>query len=148
MKIDGACHCGTIRFEAEIEPDRVVLCHCTDCQVMSGTAFRTVVATTPGSFRLMAGRPTIYVKRGDSGRDREQAFCGRCGTPIYSAPRAPEPRVLGLRAGAIRQRAALPPRAQIWCRSALPWVETMGALPRCATQPEFEADGRFGSAPE
>ncbi|HYF08892.1 MAG TPA: hypothetical protein VD970_14810, partial [Acetobacteraceae bacterium] len=71
-----------------------------------------------------------------------------CGTPIYSAPRAPEPRVLGLRAGTIRHRAALAPRAQFWCRSALPWISGMDALPRVETQPDFSANGRFRAARE
>jgi hypothetical protein len=43
MKIDGACHCGRISYEAEIDPDDVTICHCTDCQTLSGSAFRIVV---------------------------------------------------------------------------------------------------------
>jgi len=31
MKVDGACHCGKIRYEAEINPAMVTMCHCTDC---------------------------------------------------------------------------------------------------------------------
>src|SRR5262249_58343413 len=30
MKIDGRCHCGYITFEAEIEPDKTLLCNCAD----------------------------------------------------------------------------------------------------------------------
>jgi hypothetical protein len=43
MKIEGGCHCGSIRFEAEVDPATVVICHCTDCQTFSGSASRTVV---------------------------------------------------------------------------------------------------------
>jgi hypothetical protein len=43
MHIDGACHCGKITYEAEVDPEAVGICHCTDCQTLSGTAFRTVV---------------------------------------------------------------------------------------------------------
>jgi|tagenome__1003787_1003787.scaffolds.fasta_scaffold20790291_3 hypothetical protein len=32
MKIDGSCHCGAVRCTAQINPDKVTLCHCTDCQ--------------------------------------------------------------------------------------------------------------------
>ena len=32
MRIDGGCHCGHITYEAEINPDDVIICHCTDCQ--------------------------------------------------------------------------------------------------------------------
>ena len=50
MKIDGACHCGAVRFTAEIEPERVMVCHCTDCQVLSGAPFRAVVAARHDAF--------------------------------------------------------------------------------------------------
>ena len=67
MKVDGGCHCGNIRYEAEINPGKVVICHCTDCQTLSGSAFRTVVPTIEGTFRLLSGAPKVYVKIGESG---------------------------------------------------------------------------------
>jgi hypothetical protein len=45
MKIDRRCHCGYITYEAEIDPEKVMICHCTDCQTLSGPAFRTVALT-------------------------------------------------------------------------------------------------------
>jgi hypothetical protein len=29
MKIDGGCHCGRVTYEAEIDPDKAAICHCT-----------------------------------------------------------------------------------------------------------------------
>jgi hypothetical protein len=109
MQIDGACHCGGIRYTAEIDPAGMTICHCTDCQVLSGSAFRIAVPTRPGSFRLLAGELSCYVKHGENGKPREQTFCGTCGTPIYAAAPGPEPRVLSLRAGTVRQRRELTP---------------------------------------
>ena len=43
MKIDGGCHCGYIAYEAEADPAKAMICHCTDCQTLSGSAFRTVL---------------------------------------------------------------------------------------------------------
>ena len=40
MKIDGHCHCGQITFEAEVDPMTLTICHCTDCQTLTGSAFR------------------------------------------------------------------------------------------------------------
>jgi len=40
MKIDGACHCGEVKYEAEVDPEKVAICDCTDCQSLSGSAFR------------------------------------------------------------------------------------------------------------
>ena len=43
MNVDGTCLCGQIQFEADIDPKTTTICHCTDCQINSGTAFGYVV---------------------------------------------------------------------------------------------------------
>ncbi len=130
MKIDGGCHCGAVRYEAEIEPEHVVLCHCTDCQALSGSAFRVVARTREDTFRLTAGDVKIYVKTGESGTQRQQSFCADCGSPIYSTGvGAGQQRVHSIRVGTIRQRAELIPKAQVWHRSSQHWVDAIAALP-------------------
>jgi Glutathione-dependent formaldehyde-activating enzyme len=62
VKIDGGCHCGYITYEAEADPEKTTICHCTDCQHLSGSAFRTVVRVAGDTFKIIAGEPTIYVK--------------------------------------------------------------------------------------
>jgi hypothetical protein len=133
MQIDGKCHCGNISYVAEIDPEKVSLCHCTDCQVMSGSAFRMVVPAPAATFRLLSGELKTYVKTAESGRRRVQAFCGECATPIYSAQEKDTPLYI-LRAGAIRQRAQLRPSKQSWCRSAAPWVSELSRIPRFEMQ--------------
>jgi hypothetical protein len=128
MHIDGGCHCGNISYEAEIDPEQVLVCHCTDCQTLSGAAFRTVVFVPESKFSLLRGSPKIYLKLADSGKQREQSFCPECGTPIYAAPVGGEDRLLGLRVGSVRQRGELRPKKQYWCRSALDWVADLGAI--------------------
>src|SRR6478736_8636282 len=120
MKVTGRCHCGQISFEAEIDPTQVRVCHCTDCQALAGTAFRTNVSSLPGTFVLRSGTPKIYIKTAESGNKRAHAFCPECGTPIYSTAPEPDPSAYGLRVGGIDQRAQFaPPARQVWCRSAL-----------------------------
>ena len=133
MKIDGGCHCGRIRYEAEVDPGMVAICHCTDCQTLSGSAFRTVVPAAKGGFKL-TGQPKIYVKTADSGRKRVQAFCAECGTPLYSAEES-DPQVFSIRLGTCRQRAELRPKVQIFCRSALDWTSTLEGEKRFAAMP-------------
>ncbi len=129
MKIDGACHCGAIRFEAEIDPERVLICHCSDCQILSGSAFRTVVVASESKFRLVAGTPKIYIKIGGSGNKREQAFCENCGSPIYAAPVGAGPRDLGIRLGTVKQRDSLIPKKQIWCSASQQWLSDIDSIP-------------------
>jgi hypothetical protein len=121
MKIDGGCHCGHITYVAEIDPDKVGICHCTDCQTLSGSAFRVSVPANREAFSLRGGEPTIYAKTAESGNKRAQAFCPECGTAIYAAD-VIDPQVFNIRVGTVRQRAELRPKSQGWCRSALDWA--------------------------
>ncbi len=134
MKIDGGCHCGNITFVAETDPGDVTLCHCTDCQTLSGTPYRVVVRVPKDKIEWRGGKAKTYIKTAESGTRRVQAFCPECGTPIYSTS-VGEPQVFGLRIGTIRQRAELRPAKQIWCRSALGWVMNLGDVPQVAKQP-------------
>ena len=133
MHIDGGCHCGYIKYEAEIDPEAVSICHCTDCQTLSGTAYRTVVQAKKEAFKLLTGQPKIYVKTAESGNKRAQGFCPECGTHIY-ATSANDPQIYGIRVGTARQRAELQPKKQGWCRSALPWAMNIESLPQSPKQ--------------
>ena len=75
MHIEGGCHCGYITYEAEVDPDAVGICHCTDCQTLTGTAFRTTVPAPKAGFKILTGQPKIYVKTAESGNKRAHAFC-------------------------------------------------------------------------
>ena len=134
MHIDGGCHCGHITFEAEIDPNAVSVCHCADCQNLTGAAYRVNVRVASRDFNLSGGAPSIYIKTAESGSKKAHAFCPRCGTPLYSTTPEPDPATYGLRLGTIRQRAQLPPQRQGWCRSAMPWSMNIEALPKSAMQ--------------
>jgi hypothetical protein len=114
MKVDGGCACGAIKVEAEADPEKTQICHCTDCQTATGTAFRVSVPV-PGDKLKLTGQPAIYVKTtADSGKPRVQAFCGKCGSPIYSTTVGDgvQPSYT-LRVGILRQRDQFVPRKQI-----------------------------------
>jgi hypothetical protein len=136
MRIDGSCHCGYITYEAEIDPADVGVCHCTDCQQLTGSAFTTYVYADKALFKLSGGKPKIYVKTGSSGTKRAQAFCPECGSRIYASAAVPKPGRYNLRVGTIRQRRELRPQTQSWCGSALDWVMDLGSVKRqFPTQP-------------
>jgi len=127
MEIDGGCHCGNITYGAEIDPETVGICHCTDCQSLSGSAFRVSVRAAKDGFRLRSGQPKIYVKTAESGNKRAQAFCPECGTAIYASD-VTDPQSFSIRVGTVRQRAELRPKSQGWCRSAQDWVMDLHSI--------------------
>ena len=135
MKIDGACHCGFLTFEAEVDPNKAFVCHCSDCQTLSGAPYRASIATAPDKFLLLSGEPAIYVKTADSGSKRTQAFCPRCGSPLYATAHGDPTANLNIRVGVIRQRAELIPKRQLWGRSHHAWVDDLLAIPRFETTP-------------
>jgi len=134
MKIDGQCHCGAITFEAEVDPDEVYVCHCTDCQSISGSPFRWAVSLPKEDFRLLAGSPKTYVKRAESGAENHQVFCPDCASPIYSTSSRDDWTSLNLRLGTVRQRAELTPKQQVWHRSAQSWVDELARVEAQETQ--------------
>ena len=134
MKIDGGCHCGLIRYRAEADPEKVEICHCTDCQTLSGSAYRTVVPVDDSSFELLCGTPKTYEKTADDGSKRLQAFCPECGSPLYSAPPAGEKGYFGIRVGTTTQRDRLVPRNQYWARSAQAWTQDLSVMTRIDTE--------------
>jgi hypothetical protein len=128
MKIDGRCHCAAVTYEAEIDPELVSICHCTDCQTLTGSPNRVTVICSAGQIRITGQPPRIYAKTGDNGRTRFQHFCGTCGSPLFTSAEG-GPDDWGIRWGSIRQRDQLQPMRQIWCRSAVPWINDLKGLP-------------------
>ena len=134
MHIDGACHCGLVSFTGEIDPAGVVVCHCNDCQVMSGAPFRIVVEVAIGRFTL-DGKPKRYTVV-QSGKRMIQAFCPECGTPLFAAA-AENPRSVVVRLGCVTQRAQLRPSSQIWQHLALPWLSELSSIPGATGKQAF-----------
>lgn len=127
MQITGQCHCGAISFKADVDPTRVLVCHCSDCQQFSGAPFRAVLPT-PVETVSMSGQAKHYIKVAASGTRRVQAFCAECGTQLY-ATEPDSPKTLNLRLGCVNERASLSPAVQIWGHSAMPWLPKLASLP-------------------
>jgi hypothetical protein len=135
MRVEGQCHCGAIRYEAEVEHGSMRLCHCLDCQTLTGAPFRASIQAPSETFRLLAGEPRKYIKTADSGAKRVHAFCSECGAPVFAC--APvDPPSYSLRVGALKQRAELGhPAGQIWTKRRLPWVPPLDGVPESTGQP-------------
>ena len=135
MKVHGRCHCGAITYEADVEPGSVSVCHCLDCQMLTGSAFRANIVAPAERFRILTGEPRKHVKVADSGTRRVHAFCGTCGAPVYSA--APDnPKTYSLRLGALSEKEALGrPARQIWTKRRLPWIGPVQGVPEVEGQP-------------
>jgi hypothetical protein len=130
MHITGNCFCGAIAYEAELEPTRVAICHCRDCQITGGSAFRISAIVEPAKFRYTQGKPRYFDKVADSGAVRRMAFCDQCGTHLCSEPPdLTEPGgVISIRVATAKEFEQLKPVVEVYCASRVPWLQ---AQPGC-----------------
>lgn len=126
MQIEGGCFCRAIRFSADVDPATVSVCHCTDCQRLTGSPYR-VTAILPGTSKphIVSGTPRRFAKSAES--HSVQHFCGDCGSPLFFSNT--RDGSWGIRWGAIDQRAQLAPQRAIWRRSAVSWNGAIDDLP-------------------
>ena len=133
MKIEGGCLCGKVRYAAEAEPAFVGVCHCTNCQKGTGTAFATVVAVPTAALGVQ-GALTTFTGRGDTGKATHRRFCPECGSPVIDEAEV-MPGVTMLMAGTLDDPSWVKPTMEIFCSSAQPWVSLGGDRQRFPKMP-------------
>jgi hypothetical protein len=84
MKIGGGCHCGAVRFEAEV-PCAVEVLDC-NCSICAKTGFRHLIVPH-GDFRLVSDEEALVSYRFGTGA-ANHLFCGRCGVKSFYQPRS------------------------------------------------------------
>ena len=138
--LTGGCLCEAIRYVCEAQPLAAGHCYCRDCRRSSGTASCSHLAVPEAAFRL-TGSPSMYERRADSGNLVVRAFCGACGSPVYSK-NSGMPGAVFVRASSLDDPERFVPgmivyasRAPSWARLD-PELATFSEMPPAAQQPE------------
>lgn len=84
MKIEGGCHCGKVRFEAEV-PEAVDLLDC-NCSVCRATGFLHLMVPH-ADFRLLTDDSALTSYRFGTGA-ANHLFCATCGIKSFYQPRS------------------------------------------------------------
>ncbi|AQV99285.1 hypothetical protein BJN34_36020 (plasmid) [Cupriavidus necator] len=121
-EIQGGCLCGAVRYESADTAITSVVCHCSQCQKQSGSAFSINLVVPAAGFRVIASALATYHDVGDSGLAVLRHFCTRCGSPVYSELDA-NPGVVAVKAGTLDDPSRVHPQLHMWRDSAQPWVE-------------------------
>jgi hypothetical protein len=123
--ITGGCLCGGVRFTYRGELGGslglVTLCHCSQCRKVTGFAAAVAPARASG-FTITQGRDLVCEY--ESSPRKFRAFCGMCGSPVYSR-RTSLPGAIRLRLGVLdNPLAGLKIQAHIFTDGAPAWAET------------------------
>jgi len=103
MKVQGGCHCGAVRFEAEMPEPPVPALEC-NCSVCRMTGFVHVIVPH-GDFELIAGRDALASYRFGTGA-AEHLFCRYCGIKSFYQPRS-HPNAWSVNANCLDERVEL-----------------------------------------
>lgn len=133
---EGKCQCGVVGYRLRGEPLTSYACHCTECQAATGSAF---------SLTLILPREAIEETRGEAacseyelrGRRMQRQHCASCGSALWFAA-AGMPDICALKAGTLADRAAFPPIAHVWTRSARAWFPLPDGVPLFPEQPDLD----------
>ncbi len=119
---EGGCQCGAVRYRIEGDPIAVFVCHCSECQRQSGSAFAMTLMIQRAAFQLLSGSLKDFTRVSESGREIRCAFCPECGTRIHHEPKY-RGGVLNVKPGTLDDTSWLRPTSHFWTLRRQPWVE-------------------------
>jgi len=127
----GGCFCGNVRYELWGEPSAIGYCHCRMCQLALGGPVSAWIACEKRFVKFLGDAPKIY----KSSEISERAFCGNCGTSIYTEIKAMSTSdFYSLRLATLDNPEDFPPSCHFGVENQLPWLEINDDLPRIRTE--------------
>ncbi len=138
ISLSGRCRCGRLRFVLREEPISFYLCHCTDCQAESGSAFGQSMAVRREAIDSVTGPARKHTIEHDEGRRSHVTYCSNCLTILWGYTDE-MPQIRGLNAGSLDASAGFRPYGNMWTQSALPWT-VFAPGPQFPQQPEDPLD--------
>ncbi|PWV95484.1 hypothetical protein DFR52_11012 [Hoeflea marina] len=114
LPITGACQCGRVRYRMRGAPLVFYLCHCTECQRQTSSAYGESLRFRRPDMEI-EGELRLVERLSESGARRQGWFCPDCGVRIWHGSTAsPE---INIKAGTLNDTSWLVPAGHIWTRS-------------------------------
>ena len=133
--LSGGCQCGGVRYALAAAAMPPVICHCTECQKQTASAFGMTLPVLRRDLELLSGELKEWRRRADSGRSLACFFCPDCGTRVYHSS-SMGPEYWHLKPGTLDDTSWLEPVAQVWTKSAQPWLRLAKDLASFPGQPK------------
>lgn len=137
-RLEGRCQCGHVKYRVTGETVACFVCHCTDCQRQSASAFGTALWLRSFSREVLTGELGMWVRTTPTGKQLVCEFCSRCGTRVFHQM-ADQRETMSIKPGTLDTALNLAPVAQIWTSSARSWVQLpAGLLSYPGNPPSFD----------
>ncbi len=139
----GGCLCGNVRYEIWAEPLGAGYCHCRFCQLAQGAPLNAWVCFEEKFVSFLGDAPKIY----RSSPITERAFCGNCGTNLYTYFGAADALDLyyGIRLVTLDNPGDFPLRSHTCVESQLPGLDINDGLPRFRTEDDVGLSARWAA---
>ncbi|WP_206452778.1 GFA family protein [Aurantimonas marina] len=120
LPLTGGCQCGQVRYEIRKIPLVFYLCHCTECQRHTSSAYGESLRVESASL-VVTGTLKTTRRGSQSGAIRLGDFCPDCGVRVQHRSEG-NPHRVNIKAGTLDDTSWLAPAGHIWVRSKQPFV--------------------------
>jgi len=132
VMLTGGCRCGAVRYRATGAPEFQGLCHCRDCQRLSGGGHVGFICFPRDAVAIDS---EILARTGIGGSGRgERHYCPSCLSQLFGASEI-MPGKINIYAGSLDEPARFEPQFAIFVRSRPPWDDSSRNLPSFETLP-------------
>ncbi len=123
----GECLCGKVKFKITQKITDIVMCHCSECRRVQGSAFATNGNVENSNFVFLTGENNLTEFKENT--DKSRFFCKSCGSPIMAKLRQ-NPKHTRIRLGTISSDVNEPIEKHIFVKSKANWDIICDNIPK------------------
>lgn len=116
------------------------LCHCRDCQKITGSTYSTNIIVPGDGFEVTSGSPKTISKKADSGSEITSHFCGECGSTLWRDGDTFGPNKV-IKVGVMDDPQAIisaKPAIELYAQERVPWVSAVSGADQLKGMPGSE----------
>lgn len=132
---EGQCQCGAVAYSVTGVTTTLFVCHCTECQRQSSSAFGMALWVKEPSVEFSSGQVKEWIRTMPSGRKMSCQFCTDCGTRLFHKT-VGQTQLLSIKPGTLRDTSELKPVGHIWTDSKQKWFDIESGTLQYGGNPE------------
>jgi hypothetical protein len=121
----GKCFCGAVHYAVADAFRYAMICHCSNCQRTTGSAFKPFAGIERDRLALTKGQDSLLIYGDETTHD---AHCKVCGSLLYSLVRDGD--YVHVAMGTLVDAPAIRPTKHIFVGSKAPWFTITDGLPQ------------------